>query len=46
MERFKPVRLTPSHKEAENLSATFVEAGLWLRAQWYPLKGETHWKRV
>ena len=41
---FKPVRLTPSHKEAENLSATFVEAGLWLRAQWYPLKGETHWR--
>ena len=41
----KPTRLTPSHKWAEEQGAVFTEAGLWLRAQWYPQPGETHWRQ-
>ncbi|WP_416896741.1 MAG: sarcosine oxidase subunit alpha family protein [Minwuia sp.] len=41
---FMPTRKTPSHRWAEERGAVFVEAGLWLRAQWYPLSGETHWR--
>jgi len=41
---FRPYRLTPSHKWAEEQGAIFVEAGNWLRAQWYPREGETHWR--
>jgi sarcosine oxidase subunit alpha len=41
---FRPVRLTPSHAWAEAQGAVFVEAGMWLRAQWYPREGETHWR--
>jgi sarcosine oxidase subunit alpha len=40
---FKPVRLTPSHAWARERGAVFVEAGQWLRAQWFPLPGETDW---
>jgi sarcosine oxidase subunit alpha len=40
---FRPVRRTPSHSWAESLGATFVETGLWLRAQYYPVSGETDW---
>lgn len=40
----KPTRLTPSHTWAEEQGAVFTEAGLWLRAQWYPKPGETHWR--
>jgi len=43
-ETFRPTRKTPSHKWAEEQGATFVEAGLWLRAQWFPKPGETHWR--
>ena len=42
---FRPTRLTPSHKWAEEQGAIFVEAGMWLRAQWYPQSGETHWRQ-
>lgn len=42
---FRPYRLTPSHKWAEEQGAVFVEAGNWLRAQWFPLEGETHWRQ-
>ena len=42
---FRPYRLTPSHKWAEEQGAVFVEAGNWLRAQWFPTKGETHWRQ-
>ncbi|NBR90143.1 MAG: sarcosine oxidase subunit alpha, partial [Rhodobacteraceae bacterium] len=42
---FKPFRLTPSHKWAEEQGAVFVEVGMWLRAQWLPLPGETHWRQ-
>jgi heterotetrameric sarcosine oxidase alpha subunit len=42
---FRPRRLTPSHKWATEQGAVFVEAGLWLRAQWFPRKGETEWRQ-
>ena len=41
---FRPTRLTPSHAWAEEQGAVFVETGAWLRAQWYPRSGETHWR--
>ena len=41
---FRPTRLTPSHHWAAEQGATFVEAGAWLRAQWFPREGETHWR--
>ena len=43
-ENFRPVRLTPSHKWAKEQSAVFVEVGMWMRAQWFPLNGEKHWR--
>jgi len=42
---FKPFRLTPSHKWATEQGAVFVEVGMWLRAQWFPREGETHWRQ-
>ncbi|MEX3009736.1 sarcosine oxidase subunit alpha family protein [Hoeflea sp. TYP-13] len=42
---FRPTRLTPSHQWAEEQGATFVETGQWLRAQWFPQSGETHWRQ-
>ncbi|MEL7344377.1 MAG: 2Fe-2S iron-sulfur cluster-binding protein, partial [Pseudomonadota bacterium] len=41
---FRPYRLTPSHKWAEENGADFTEAGLWLRAQWYKREGEKGWR--
>ena len=41
---FHPTRLTPSHGWAGRHGATFVEAGLWLRAQWFAQEGETDWR--
>jgi len=41
---FRPVRYTPSHDWAAEQGAVFVEAGMWLRAQWFPQDGETHWR--
>ena len=41
---FRPYRLTPSHKWAKEQGAVFVEVGMWMRAQWYPRDGETHWR--
>ena len=41
---FRPTRLTPSHDWAERRGAVFVDAGMWLRAQWFPRAGETHWR--
>jgi sarcosine oxidase subunit alpha len=37
---FKPKRLTPTHDFATLQGAVFIEAGLWLRAQYYPKPGE------
>ncbi len=42
---FRPYRLTPSHKWAADQGAVFVETGMWLRAQWFPRDGETHWRQ-
>ncbi|MBO9468028.1 sarcosine oxidase subunit alpha family protein [Tropicibacter sp. R15_0] len=44
-EDFKPTRLTPSHHWAQRQGAVFVEVGQWLRAQWFPQPGETHWRQ-
>jgi heterotetrameric sarcosine oxidase alpha subunit len=41
---FRPTRLTPSHHWAKEQGAVFVEVGMWLRAQWFPRKGETTWR--
>ena len=42
---FRPTRLPPSHHWAVEQGAVFVEAGAWLRAQWYPREGETQWRQ-
>jgi methylglutamate dehydrogenase subunit C len=42
---FRPRRLTPSHTFATERGAVFVETGMWLRAQWFPEAGETHWRQ-
>jgi len=42
---FHPTRLTPSHFWAKERGAVFVEVGNWLRAQWFPIAGETHWRQ-
>lgn len=41
---FHPTRKTPSHVFAQERNAVFVEVGNWLRAQWFPLPGETTWR--
>ena len=38
-----PLRLPPSHHWAARRGAAFVDVGLWKRAQWFPLAGETDW---
>ncbi|MCG7572024.1 sarcosine oxidase subunit alpha family protein [Phaeobacter sp. CNT1-3] len=43
---FHPTRLTPSHHWAAEQGAEFVEVGNWLRAQYFPRKGETHWRQT
>jgi methylglutamate dehydrogenase subunit C len=40
---FKPTRLTPSHGWAKEQRAVFTEAGLWLRARYFPREGEKTW---
>ncbi len=42
---FHPTRLTPSHYWAKEQGAVFVEVGNWMRAQWFPKPGETHWRQ-
>lgn len=39
-EEFRPKRLTPSHDWAAEEGAVFVEAGLWLRAQYFHKDGD------
>ena len=41
---FRPCRLTPSHRWAEERGAVFVDAGEWRRARWFPLPGEADWR--
>ena len=43
---FRPVRLTPSHNWATEQGAEFIEAGAWMRAQYFPKPGETHWRQT
>ncbi|MGV1013431.1 MAG: sarcosine oxidase subunit alpha family protein [Methyloceanibacter sp.] len=38
---FRPTRLAPSHDWANEQGAVFVETGPWLRALYYPRRGET-----
>ena len=40
---FKPTRLTAGHGWAREHSDAFVEAGQWLRAQWFAAPGESDW---
>ncbi len=40
-QHFYPTRLTPSHGWAVENGASFVDAGMWKRAQWYARPGET-----
>ncbi|MDB5501159.1 MAG: sarcosine oxidase, alpha subunit family, partial [Tardiphaga sp.] len=40
---FKPARLTAGHAFSAAASATFVEAGPWMRAQWFNAPGENDW---
>ncbi len=40
---FRPSRPTPTHAWADQQSAVFVEAGQWLRAQYFPRESETDW---
>ncbi|MGE0801066.1 MAG: sarcosine oxidase subunit alpha family protein [Lautropia sp.] len=44
-EHFRPRRLTPSHEWAKAQGAVFVEVGPWMRAQYFPKAGETHWRQ-
>lgn len=37
---FRPTRLTPSHDWAIEQGAVFVEAGAWMRAQYFPKPGD------
>ncbi|PWS37082.1 sarcosine oxidase subunit alpha [Falsiroseomonas bella] len=41
---FRPARHTPLHDWAAANGASFVEAGLWYRAQWYARPGEAGWR--
>ncbi len=40
---FRATRLTPGHARAAEMGADFVEAGQWLRAQYFARPGETDW---
>jgi methylglutamate dehydrogenase subunit C len=42
-QHFKPTRLTSGHRWATSQGATFVDAGPWLRAQWFARPDETDW---
>ncbi|MEI4485088.1 sarcosine oxidase subunit alpha family protein [Frigidibacter sp. MR17.14] len=44
--QFRPRRLTPTHPWAETQGAVFVEVGPWMRAQYFPRPGETHWRET
>ncbi len=40
---YRPTRLAPAHGWARERGAVFIEAGPWLRAQYFPRPGETDW---
>lgn len=41
---FRPRRLTPTDTFAKSQGAVFTEVGQWMRAQYFPQTGETHWR--
>ncbi|MEP3634009.1 MAG: sarcosine oxidase subunit alpha family protein [Shimia thalassica] len=43
---FRPRRLTPTHHWAAGLGVEFVEVGPWMRAQYFPKDGESHWRET
>jgi heterotetrameric sarcosine oxidase alpha subunit len=43
---FRPTRLPPSHDWAVEQGAIFTEAGPWLRAQYFPQRGERDWRET
>ncbi|MCZ4292332.1 sarcosine oxidase subunit alpha family protein [Hoeflea alexandrii] len=45
-EHFRPRRLTPTHRWAREQGAVFIEAGQWMRAQYFPQPGESHWRET
>jgi sarcosine oxidase subunit alpha len=40
---YRPTRRTPAHRWAEERGAVFVEAGAWLRAQYFPERPGEDW---
>jgi sarcosine oxidase subunit alpha len=42
-QHFKPKRLTPTHGWAQARGAVFIDAGMWVRAQYFPQAGEADW---
>jgi methylglutamate dehydrogenase subunit C len=42
--QFRPMRLTSGHLWAQQQGAPFVEAGDWLRAQYFPRSGDVSWR--
>ncbi len=40
---FRPARFTPAHDWAVEQGASFVDVGLWKRAQWFARPGEADW---
>lgn len=40
---FRPTRLAPTHEWSIRQGAIFIEAGQWMRAQYYPRPGEADW---
>ena len=40
---YRPLRRAPTHDWSADQGAVFIEAGPWLRAQYYPRPGETDW---
>ena len=43
---YRPARHTASHDWAAAHGATFVDAGLWKRAQWFARDGERDWRET
>lgn len=41
---FQPYRYTPAHDWAVSRGASFLQAGLWERAEWFALPGEQGWR--
>lgn len=40
---YRPTRFTPSHAWAAEQGAVFIEAGAWMRVQYFPRYGEADW---